>query len=285
MSTAGVITSSPCRVGAVQMVSGPDVQANLMTASALLDEAAAAGARLVVLPENFACMPIREEDRLEIAEPEGEGPIQAFLARRARELEVWIVGGTLPLKDGAALPYSASLVYDAGGKFRARYDKIYLFDVSLPSGSERYAESAFAAPGRTPVVMDSPAGRLGLAVCYDIRFPELFRGMLEQGLQAIALPAAFTAATGRAHWETLLRARAIENLSWVIAAAQGGRHANGRETWGASMVVDPWGRVVDRLDTGPGVVIADIDLHRQAEIRRAFPALDHRLPPVRSEEQ
>ncbi|MGD8976572.1 MAG: carbon-nitrogen hydrolase family protein [Gammaproteobacteria bacterium] len=284
MSTGDVGPSGPCRIAALQMVSGPHVEANLETASALLEEAAAAGARLAVLPENFACMPIREADRIEIAEPEGQGPIQTFLASRARELSLWIIGGTLPLRDTGALPFSASLVYDADGELKARYDKIYLFDVSLPSGSERYAESAFAAPGRAPVVLDSPAGRLGLSVCYDVRFPELFRGMLDRGLQTIALPAAFTAVTGRAHWETLLRARAIENLSWVIAAAQGGRHANGRETWGASMVVDPWGKIVDRLDKGPGVVIADIDFHRQREIRRTFPALDHRLSPTRFEE-
>lgn len=280
MSQVGVRPSAPCRVAALQMVSGPDVEANLETASALLEEAVAAGARLAVLPENFACMPIREADRLEIAEPAGSGPIQTFLSRRARELSTWIVGGTLPVRDDGALPFSASLVYDADGGLVARYDKIYLFDVSLPSSSESYAESAFAEPGRAPVVVDSPAGRLGLSVCYDVRFPELFRGMLDQGLQTIALPAAFTAVTGRAHWETLLRARAIENLSWVIAAAQGGRHANGRETWGASMVVDPWGKIVDRLDKGTGVVVADIDFHRQEEIRRTFPALDHRLAPT-----
>jgi len=269
--------SSRCRVAAVQMVSGPDVAANLKSARELLEEAAAGGAGLAVLPENFACMPMQEQDRLAVAEEPGHGPIQDFLLRCARDLSLWIVGGTLPLRDTADLPFSACLAYDATGALRARYDKIYLFDVSLPSSTERYAESAAAAAGHVPVVMDSPAGRMGLAVCYDIRFPELFRGMLDRGLQTIALPAAFTAATGRAHWETLVRARAIENLSWVIAAAQGGRHANGRETWGCSMVVDPWGEIASRLDEGPGVVFADIDFDRQAGIRQGFPALEHRL--------
>lgn len=277
MSVTPEMPSGRCRVAALQMVSGPDVEANLDMARQLLEEAAAGGASLSVLPENFACMPMREQDRLAVAEEPGRGPIQDFLRRCADDLGLWIIGGTLPLRDTAALPFSACLAYDATGALRARYDKIYLFDVNLPSGAERYAESAWAAAGHARVVMDSPAGRLGLAVCYDIRFPELFRGMLDQGLQTIVLPAAFTAATGRAHWETLLRARAIENLSWVIAAAQGGRHANGRETWGCSMIVDPWGGIAARLDDGPGVVFADIDFDRQAEIRQAFPALEHRL--------
>jgi deaminated glutathione amidase len=275
---ADALESGACRVAAVQMVSGPQVESNLAEAAILLERAAEGGARLAVLPENFACMPSSDADRLAIAEAPGHGQIQEFLSSQARDLGLWIVGGTLPLRqEPKSLPTSSCLVYDAAGKPTARYDKIFLFDVSLPSGSESYAESDWARPGRTRALLDSPAGKLGLGVCYDIRFPELFRGMLDQGLQTIALPAAFTAATGRAHWEILLRARAAENLCWVIAAAQGGRHANGRETWGESMVVGPWGNIAGRLEKGAGVLLAQIDFERQTQIRRAFPALEHRL--------
>jgi nitrilase len=259
------------------MVSGPDVPTNLVEAERLLADAARAGASLAVLPENFACMPRRERDRREVAESAGDGPIQTFLAQQAARHRLWIVAGTLPLVIADdSRPAAACLVYDNDGQLAARYDKIHLFDVSLPDGAESYAESANTAPGDEPVVTDSPAGRLGLAVCYDVRFPELFRDMLEQGLQTLALPAAFTATTGMAHWETLLRARAIENQCWMIAAAQGGLHPGGRQTHGDSMIVDPWGRILARRATGPGVLAADIDLSRQARIRRRFPVLTHR---------
>ncbi|MGB5208993.1 MAG: carbon-nitrogen hydrolase family protein [Gammaproteobacteria bacterium] len=278
---AGDGGSNTCRVAALQMVSGPEPDSNLAEAAVLLERAAEAGASLAVLPENFACMPLRDADRLAVSEMPGKGPIQEFLANTARDLGLWIVGGTVPLlRDRQALPTSSCLVFDPDGEQTARYDKIFLFDVSLPAGSESYAESDTARPGHQRVVLDSPAGKLGLGVCYDIRFPELFRGMLDQGMQTIALPAAFTAATGKAHWEILLRARATENLCWVIAAAQGGRHANGRETWGESMVVGPWGDVVACLERGAGLLLADIDFERQEQIRRAFPALDHRLSNI-----
>jgi len=270
-------SSVPVRVAAIQMGSGPDVQTNLSVASRLLASAAAAGARLAVLPENFACMPDRDADRLEIAEDDGAGPIQECLARNARELEIWIVGGTIALRcEDKGRSAAACLVFDDRGQRRARYDKIHLFDVSLPDRDESYRESDTIRSGEGFVVLDSPVGRLGLAVCYDLRFPELFRRMLDEGMDVIALPAAFTEHTGRAHWETLLRARAIENLCWVVAAAQQGRHSNGRETWGDSMVVDPWGTVVDRRRSGAGVVVADIDPTGQARIREQFPALGHR---------
>ncbi len=275
---AVVPESGECRVAAVQMVSGPQVGPNLAEAAKLLQRAAEGGARLAVLPENFACMAASDAERLAISEVPGQGQIQEFLASHARDLGLWIVGGTLPLRqEPDSLPTSSCLVYDATGAQTARYDKIFLFDVSLPSGSESYAESDSARPGSVRTLVDSPAGKLGLGVCYDVRFPELFRGMLDQGLQTIALPAAFTAVTGRAHWEILLRARAVENLCWVIAAAQGGRHANGRETWGESMVVGPWGNIAGRLEKGAGVLLAQIDFERQTQIRRAFPALEHRL--------
>jgi nitrilase len=259
------------------MVSAATVETNLTEASALLEAAADAGAALAVLPENFACMPADESDRRKIVEEDGTGPIQDFLSRRARELGIWIVGGTIPVRvPGDERPAAACLVYDGEGRRVARYDKMYLFDVSLPGRSESYRESDNICPGNTPVVTDSPIGRLGLAVCYDLRFPELFRALLDIGAEAIALPSAFTDSTGRAHWEPLLRARAIENLAWVLAPDQGGRHEGGRETHGDTMIVEPWGTVVDRRAKGAGVVMADIDLARQTEIRRHFPALEHR---------
>jgi len=265
------------RVAAIQMRSGPVVEENLTRACSLLRAAAEAGAVLAVLPENFACMPDRDADRLAVAEDEGEGPIQDFLSRTARDLGLWIVGGTIPVRcAGDSRPAAGCLVFDAGGARRARYDKIHLFDVALPDREESYRESDTIRPGTGVVVMDSPVGRLGLAVCYDLRFPELFRRMLDDGMEVFALPAAFTAHTGSVHWEPLLRARAIENLCWAVAAAQQGRHQSGRETWGDSMVVDPWGTVVERLGKGAGVVLAEIDRDRQARVRQQFPALSHR---------
>jgi nitrilase len=263
-------------LAALQMVSGAEPEANLQSAARLLAAAAAAGARLAVLPENFAFMGAREEDKLALAERAGDGPLQAFLSRQAERHGLWLVGGTLPL--AGAEPgrvRAACLVYDDRGRQVARYDKIHLFDVALGS-DERYAESQTVAPGSAPVVLDTPLGRLGLAVCYDLRFPELFRALVDDGMELLALPAAFTATTGRAHWEVLLRARAIENLCYVIAAAQGGRHPGPRETFGESMVIDPWGAVLDRIPTGAGVAQAPFDRGLLERTRRAFPALAHR---------
>jgi len=264
-------------VAALQMTSGANVGANLATASRLADEAAARGARVVVLPENFAFMGLKDADKLGVAEPEGRGPIQDALAALAARLRLWIVAGTVPLAAPGGQRVAAScLVFDAAGERVARYDKIHLFDVDIPARNETYRESAFVAPGDTPRVLDTPAGRLGLAVCYDIRFPELFRAMSAAGAQWFVLPSAFTVPTGRAHWETLLRARAIENLACVVAAAQSGLHQNGRETWGDSLIVDHWGAVLARLPAGEGVVTAELDLEAQAQARRQFPALGHR---------
>jgi len=270
-----------CRVAAVQMTSEPEVEPNLAKMAELLSRAAAAGAQLAVLPENFAAMPLQERQRRDVAEAPGDGPIQAFLAQQAQRHRLWIVAGTIPLaKPGDPRPAAACLVYDQRGRVVARYDKIYLFDVRLPDGDESYSESANTSPGDEIVTTDSPAGRLGMAVCYDVRFPELFRAMMGRDAQTLVLPAAFTATTGQAHWETLLRARALENQCWLVAAAQSGRHRNGRQTHGDSMIVDPWGQIVARRATGPGVVVADIDLARQAEIRRRFPVLAHRRRPT-----
>jgi nitrilase len=260
------------------MVSAADVGRNLATAAQLLRRAREEGAVLAALPENFAFMGLREADKLAVAEDDGSGPIQAALADLARELRLWVVAGTLPLRlpGDAERTAAACLVFDADGRRVARYDKIHLFDVAIPGKDERYQESASVRPGTTPVCVDTPVGRLGMAVCYDLRFPELFRRLLGLGAEWFCLPSAFTAPTGRAHWETLLRARAIENLCHVVAPAQSGFHENGRETHGDSMIVDCWGRVLARLPRGSGVVVGEIDLVRQREVRQNFPCVDHR---------
>jgi len=264
-------------VAAIQMASGPNINANLLEADRLIGQAAATGARLVVLPENFALMGMSEQDKVAVRERDGEGPIQSFLAQAAVRHGVWLVGGTVPMvAQDPGKVRAACLLFDDRGNRVARYDKIHLFDVHLPETGENYVESETIEPGSEVVVVDTPFGRLGLVVCYDLRFPELFRQMLDQGMEIVAMPAAFTAITGRAHWDILVRARAVENLCYVIAAAQGGYHVNGRETNGDSMVVDPWGVVLDRLPRGSGVVAASIDLKRLANIRRTFPSVDHR---------
>lgn len=266
------------KVAAIQMASGPNVNANLLEAERLIRDAAARGAKLVVLPENFAIMGMAETDKVKVQEAEGEGgPIQHFLSTQARKHNVWLVGGTIPLQgDTAGKVRSACLLYNDRGEQVARYDKMHLFDVNFPDQKEKYVESETIEPGNNVVVVDTPFGRMGLAVCYDLRFPELFRSMLDQGVEILVLPSAFTAITGAAHWETLIRARAIENLCYVVAAAQGGYHMNGRETHGDSMVVGPWGTIVDRLPRGSGVVIGEIDPERLQRTRNNFPALTHR---------
>lgn len=265
------------KVGAVQMATGLNVSANLFEAERLVKEAAGGGARLVVLPENFAFMGQRGEDQIPLREPDGSGPLQSFLSRVAEQNRVWLVGGTIPLvaEDGGRVR-AASLVFDAAGQRVARYDKIHLFDVCLPGGKERYEESATIEPGQSVVVVDSPFGRLGVAVCYDLRFPELFRRMLDEGMEILAIPSAFTAISGKAHWEALVRARAIENLAYVVAAGQGGFHLNGRETHGHSMVVDPWGTVLGQIPRGAGYICCPLDRGFQASVRRNFPTIEHR---------
>lgn len=263
-------------VAALQMASGEDVGENLRAAAGLIEEAARRGARLAVLPENFAFMG-SDRRRLQIAEPAGaEGaPLQGFLSTQARRHGLWLVGGTVPLAAGDRAA-AACLVYDDAGERVARYDKIHLFDVDVPGDDQQYRESRATAGGATPVGVETPLGRLGLAVCYDVRFPELTRRLAASGLDLLALPAAFTAVTGLAHWEVLVRARAIENQCLVVAAGQGGSHPRGRETFGHSMIVDGWGTVLDRLERGAGVVSARFDVQRQQRMRRSFPALEHR---------
>ena len=266
------------RVAAIQMTSTPEVAANLRVAGELLERAAGDGAQIAALPENFAWMGGENDDRRPVTEAEGRGPIQDFLAEGARRNKLWVIGGTLPLESGRdQRGAAASLVFDENGRCVARYDKIHLFDVHLPERDEHYRESAHVSPGNTPLVIDTPAGKLGLAVCYDMRFPELFRSLSAAGAEWFCLPSAFTAPTGRAHWETLLRARAIENLCYLVAPAQSGLHVNGRQTYGDTMIVDFWGRVLKRLPRGAGVITADFDRERQLDARRRFPVLSHRV--------
>lgn len=268
------------------MASGPQVKANLMAAAHLIEEASSKGASMVVLPENFALMPMHNEENLAIAEEFGEGTIQDFIRDCAINNQVWIIAGSIPLKsDLSDRVTSSSLMFNSQGEIVARYDKIHLFDVrlGLESGCfedgkvtvETYQESATFMPGNTVVVADTPFGKIGMAICYDLRFPTLFREMVKQGAQIFAIPSAFTATTGKVHWEPLLRARAIENQCYVIASAQGGYHVNGRETWGHSMVIDYWGQCHEQLEKGAGSISIDIDLGGQTATRNYFPVLDH----------
>ena len=264
------------RVAAVQMASGPNVDANLEESGRLVAQAVDAGAELVALPENFGLIGARERDKLTHAEADDDGPMQAFLAAAARRHGIWLIGGSVPMATpGGERVRQSLLVYDPQGRRAARYDKIHLFDVQL-EGGETYRESSSIEPGDTPVSLETPLGRLGLTVCYDLRFPELYRRLVDEGANVLLVPSAFTRATGRAHWEPLLRARAIENLAYVVAPAQGGFHTNERETWGHAMIVDPWGAVLAEQEKGAGVVLADLDMERLAQTRRNFPALEHR---------
>ncbi len=264
---------SIARVAAVQMASGPNVEGNLREAERLIERAVEHGAQLVALPEYFGIMGMREEDKVSLREREGSGPIQAFLAATAKKHGIWLLGGSVPLQcDAPDKVRNSSMLYDESGRLVARYDKIHLFGFEM--GEERYSEQRTIEPGNRVVTVDSPFGRIGLSVCYDLRFPELYRAMKE--IDIILVPSAFTETTGRAHWEPLIRARAIENLAYVVAPAQGGYHVNGRETHGDTMIVDPWGVVLDRLPRGSGVVAAGINLQHLQRLRRSLPALSHR---------
>ncbi|KOR31396.1 acyltransferase [Achromatium sp. WMS2] len=265
------------KIAAIQLASGPNVGANLLETERLVAEAVEAEAQLVALPENFSFMGKQEQDLISVAESSGNGPLQDFLSQIARKYKIWIVGGTIPIKTANSdLVRSACILFDDHGQQVARYDKIHLFDVHLIDAGEKYMESAAIEPGNQVVVADTPFGRLGLAVCYDLRFPELFRAMLDQGLNIIALPASFTAITGKAHWELLIRTRAIENLSFVVAAAQGGYHISGRQTHGHSMIVSPWGSILAEVNKGTGMIVSHIEPGCQDNMRRNFPALTHR---------
>lgn len=267
------------KLAALQMVSTPDVGRNLEAAARLIAEAAAQGATLASLPEYFCLMGQDDRDKLRIAEADGAGPIQDFLAGEAKRHGLWLIGGTLPIRaaDGQRVR-NACCVYGPDGVRTARYDKLHLF--AFDNGREHYDEAVALEPGEVPVAVQAGALRVGLSVCYDLRFPELYRTMsFAQGqapCDVISVPAAFTYTTGRAHWELLLRTRAVENQCYVVAAAQGGKHENGRRTWGHSMVVDPWGEVLSVVEEGEGIALADYDAERIKQVRVQLPALRHR---------
>jgi len=265
------------KCAAIQMASSPSIGFNLLEAEKLIAEAVKAGAKLVALPENFALMGDHESDKLKAKEVDGTGPIQNFLSSVAKKYAVWVVGGTIPLEaDDTNKVRAACLIYNDKGERVGRYDKVHLFDVNVPGTNDVYRESDSIEPGLESQVFDTPFGKLGIAVCYDLRFPEFFRKMSKEGVEILVVPSAFTAETGAAHWEILLRARAVENLCYVIAPNQGGFHLNGRKTFGHSMIIDPWGTVLDCYKTGGGFVMADIDHERLEKVRGAFPVLNHR---------
>ena len=273
---AAVTTQSMFRVAAIQMASGPVVAANLQEAGRLIELAAGTGARIVALPEYFAIMGMKDTDKVAAREKDGSGPIQAFLSEQAKRHRIWLVGGSIPME--ASVPdkvRNSCLIYNQAGERVARYDKIHLFGFEM--GQERYSEERTIEPGAQVKTVDSPYGRLGISVCYDLRFPELYRALVRPPCDLLSVPSAFTYTTGAAHWEVLLRARAIENQCYVIAAAQGGKHENGRRTFGHSLVVDPWGEIVACRDEGEGVVTAELSRDRIASVRSQLPALEHRL--------
>ncbi len=269
------------KVAAIQMVSTGRVEENLAAAGALLQEAVSQGAELAVLPEYFCLIGQHDSDKLGVREPFGSGPIQQFLANTARTLGLWIVGGTLPLEANApGRVFNSSLAFNPQGECVARYDKIHLF--RFDNGTERYDESRVLERGNTPTQFALPSNdghvwQIGMSVCYDLRFAELYRGYATSGCDLILVPSAFTHTTGQAHWEVLLRARAIENLAFVCAAAQGGTHPNGRHTWGQSLLVDPWGQVLAQKDQLAGVVCSDLDIAALRIRRTQLPALEHRV--------
>ncbi|CAN4270241.1 COG0388 Predicted amidohydrolase [Methylophilaceae bacterium] len=265
--------SNSVKVAGIQMASSPQVSSNLIEAERLIAIAVKQGAKIVVLPEYFCMMGFKETDKVKVREKEGEGPIQHFLAKMAKEYKIWLIGGTVPLTSNFPKKVRNScLVYNDKGVQVARYDKIHLFGLDL--GTEHYHEENTIESGDSVVVVDTPYGKIGLSICYDLRFPELYRAMGE--VDILVVPSAFTETTGKAHWECLLRARAIENLCYVIAPAQGGYHLSGRETHGNSMIVDPWGVILDRLPRGSGVVMANLNRDYQASLRNSLPALNHR---------
>lgn len=265
------------KVAAIQMTSTRDVPANLREAGRLVAEAAAQGAKLVVLPENFSFLGATDADRVAAIEKLGDGPAQRFLAETAERLGLWIVGGTIPIRDGGDRASSRSLLVGPDGRVAAHYDKIHLFDVDIPGReSERYSESATTLAGTRVVAAQTPLARIGMTVCYDIRFPALFHRLSVLGTDIIVVPAAFTVPTGEVHWLPLLQARAIESLAYVVAAGQWGEHAGGRKTYGHSLILGPWGERLGELPAGPGVVCADLDMIRLEELRARFPTIQHR---------
>lgn len=264
------------KIALIQMVSFASIEKNLQRVEILMHQARDANAKLVVLPENFALMGMLETHKVDIAEVDGQGPIQEKISELAKRFGLWVVAGTIPLKTKGSRVRAACIVYDDKGVRVGRYDKIHLFDVRV-SEQESHHESATIEPGNQLVVVATPVGRIGLTVCYDLRFPELYQQLLAKGAQLFTVPSAFTAVTGLAHWEILLRARAIENLCYVLAPNQGGHHENNRNTYGHSMVVEPWGKIVAQREAGEGIVVADIDLGRLEQLRKQFPCVDHHV--------
>lgn len=273
------------KVAAIQMASGSNIKGNLLESAKLIRSAAAAGAELVVLPENFGMIGNRQQDVVKYSEAPGDGQLQTFLALQSKKYSITLVGGTIPIASEQEDKYLNTLLVYKEGECIARYDKIHLFDVSLPDRDERYCESDVIEPGHSVVVVDIGKVKLGLTVCYDLRFPEMFRLLQDKGAEVIVCPSAFTAATGKAHWHTLLKARAIENLCHIVASAQGGFHVNGRETYGHSLILEPWGTVLDEIASGPGFAIAEINIEQQNKIRERFPVLTHRRISVISHKE
>ena len=266
------------RVAVVQMVSGKDLEKNLQAASGLIADAARQQAELVLLPEYFPIISDDEMDKIKIREAYGNGPIQTFLSEQSRRHGIWLMGGTLPLEtDDSNRVYNSCLLYDPQGNITNRYDKVHLFDVNVDgSGNESYNESSSIVPGDTIVTAITPFATIGMTVCYDLRFPELYREMIDKQVNLITVPSAFTYTTGKHHWETLLKARAVENLCFVMAANQGGKNTDKRTTWGHSMIISPWGDILAGIDEGPGVAVADLDFQAQEKLRKSFPTLQHR---------
>jgi nitrilase len=265
------------KAAAIQMTSTTDVRGNLLDAARLLAEAKRLGAELAVLPENFSFLGATDAERTAAVEPFGNGPGQRFLAEQAERLGLWIVGGTIPIRDGAQRASSRSLLVAPDGRVAAHYDKIHLFDVDIPTrAGERYQESATTLPGTRVIAAETPIGRIGMTVCYDIRFPALFHRLSVLGVDVLVVPAAFTVPTGQVHWKPLLQARAIESLVYVVAAGQCGEHAGGRKTYGHSLIIGPWGETLAELDANPGVTCVDLDMIRLQRLRESFPVVQHR---------
>lgn len=265
------------KFAALQMASGSNIKGNLLEAEKLIKNAVTAGAEVVVLPENFGMIGLQQEDVVKFRETPGQGPLQDFLAQQSAKHSIVLVGGSIPIQtDDESRFRNTLLVYNKKGHCVARYDKIHLFDVTLPDKDESYQESEVIEPGDSVVVVEVDSIKIGLAICYDLRFPELFRLLTDKGAEVIVLPSAFTAETGKAHWHALLKARAIENLIHIVAPAQGGFHVNGRETYGHSLIVDPWGNILDEISSGAGFALAEINLQQQQQIRERFPVLAHR---------
>lgn len=264
------------RVAVIQMTSSSKIDDNLQQVTQLMIKAKDEQAELVVLPENFASMGLKETDKLMTAEVYRQGPIQSAISHLSREIGLWVVAGTIPIKGNGSKVRASCMVFDDKGLEVARYDKIHLFDVTV-SEQESHQESSTTERGDQLVVVSTPVGKIGLTVCYDLRFPELFYNLMLKGAEIFTVPSAFTAVTGLAHWELLLRARAIENLSYILAANQGGFHENGRHTFGHSMIVEPWGKVMAQQQVNPGVICADINLLRLQQLRRQFPCIEHHV--------